>query len=759
VKVLKQQPNTLSMKPDKSNNSSSLSKSKRMIFNLILVLLPFILVLFIELLLRMFSYGDDLRLFINNTDKEYQAYKIVNTQIGKKYFQKFEYTSPPRDIFLKEKPDSCFRVFVMGSSSTAGFPYDNNIMFSRILHEWLRETYPGKKIEVVNTAITAINSFTLLDFMPQILREKPDAILFYAGHNEFYGAFGAGSNEAVTHNPALIRLHLRMMDMKIYQLTRNIISGVTAMFQKTDTAAAKRGTLMTRIVKDADIVYDSDIYREGINNYHDNLEMMLAMTKGKKVPVFISDLVSNIRDMEPFNSKATDKYKPAIVYYREAQRLEATENFQAAKENYTTARDYDCIRFRASSDINKVIVDLSKKYSNVHFVPSLSLFEANSPNKLIGLNLITEHLHPNIEGYFLLAESFYGELMKSGIINGAINEYAPKTARQFMTGYGFTVLDSLVGMHRVSNLNYHWPFRDETNGFIDYRKIYKPVSHLDSIAFFVMVDKNTTLPDAHLQLAKEYEKEYNYLSAFREYNALVTTDPYWPQYFRKAADCLLAISDLPGAIRYFNRSLEFGEPSFYAHFRLGELFMIKNDIAKAIDHFEAALKLADKEKLNVLAKLYISYSYKKDNDNVERIGQEIQKLKTGVKLQVPPREYLFMDYIPVQVNDYISKAEELLKNAKIDEAKTLFLESLEVKDNHIAHRRLGEIYFKEKNFQKALFELKMVYNDFDADPKFLHLLALIYLSEGNRTAAEKYIDRIRDVDPEYSGLEKLESYI
>jgi tetratricopeptide (TPR) repeat protein len=389
----------------------------------------------------------------------------------------------------------------------------------------------------------------------------------------------------------------------------------------------------------------------------------------------------------------------------------------------------------------------------------LSLFEANSPNKLIGLNLITEHLHPNIEGYFLLAESFYGELMKSGIINGAINEYAPKTARQFMTGYGFTVLDSLVGMHRVSNLNYHWPFRDETNGFIDYRKIYKPVSHLDSIAFFVMVDKNTTLPDAHLQLAKEYEKEYNYLSAFREYNALVTTDPYWPQYFRKAADCLLAISDLPGAIRYFNRSLEFGEPSFYAHFRLGELFMIKNDIAKAIDHFEAALKLADKEKLNVLAKLYISYSYKKDNDNVERIGQEIQKLKTGVKLQVPPREYLFMDYIPVQVNDYISKAEELLKNAKIDEAKTLFLESLEVKDNHIAHRRLGEIYFKEKNFQKALFELKMVYNDFDADPKFLHLLALIYLSEGNRTAAEKYIDRIRDVDPEYSGLEKLESYI
>jgi len=746
------------MKKGSGKASSEISSSKKMIFNLILVLLPFILVFFLEVILRFFSYGDNLKLFIDHPDKTYKAYMIANPEVGKKYFQKFEYTAPPKDIFLKDKPDSCFRVFVMGSSSVAGFPYDNNLMFPHILHEWLRKTYPNKKIEVVNTAITAINSFTLLDFMPQILERDPDAILFYAGHNEFYGAFGAGSNEAVSHNPTLIRMHLKLMNLKVYQLTRNVISGVVGVFSKRDTAAQKRGTLMTRIVKDADITYESKIYNEGIENYRENLELMLAMAKRKKVPFFLSDLVSNIRDLEPFNSKATDKFKPAIEYYREAQKLEANGNIMAAKENYTKARDYDCIRFRASSDINKIITDLSKKYNNVHFVPTLSLFEANSPNGLIGKNLITEHVHPNIEGYFLLAESFYKSITQSNLIDTNVNEYAPKTGMHLMEGYGYSELDYRVGEHRITNLSYHWPFKEETSNFIDYRKIYKPVSYVDSLAFNVMVDKDLTVADAHLQLAKEYEQIGDYENSFREYNALVMTNPYWPQYVRKAADCLLAMSDLPGAILYFNRSLEYGEPSFYARFRLGELYLIKNDIAKAITHFEEALKLAEKEKLNVLVKLYTAYSYQNDESNANRVMVEIQKLKPGVKPQIPQRTNTFMEYIPVQVSNQINQANQLLKELKVDEAEALLNESLKIKDNHIAHRRLGEIYFKKKEMQRSLYELKMVYNDFDADTKYLHMLTLVYLSLGKNQDAKMCVDRIKSVEPNYPGLEKLQSY-
>jgi tetratricopeptide (TPR) repeat protein/lysophospholipase L1-like esterase len=732
---------------------TSPKKGNKIIFNSILVLFPLIILLVIELILRITGYGDNLNLFVNHPDKEYKEYKIVNPEIGKKYFQRFEYSNPPKDIFLKKKDANSMRIFVMGSSTVVGFPYDNNLMFSRILHEWLREAYPGKKIEVINTAITAINSFTLLDYMPQVLAENPDAILFYAGHNEFYGAFGAGSNEAATHNSTLIGLHFKLMNLKIYQLTRNIISGVAETLAKNNTAAKKRGTLMSRIVKDADITYNSDIYKKGIADYEKNLSKILSMAQNKDVPVFISNLVSNVRDLQPFKSLPDGDLKPAIDYYKKAQQLEANGEYNEAKKFYTLARDYDCIRFRASSDINTLIEKLAQQHK-AQLVNTLHQFEINSPNGLVGNNLLTEHVHPNIEGYFIMAESFYKALVSSSLFEVPANPFAARTAQDFMLNYGFTELDYLVGLHRVTNLSYHWPFKEETGEFIDYRVIYKPSSTIDSLAFNVMVSKEESMTDAHQKLAKIHEKSGNIEDASREYLSVALINPYWPANFRKVGDLMLYSRDLPNAQKYYSRSLEYGEESFYAHFRLGEIFLIKNELDKAIAHFEKAHPLADKEKLNILSKLYIAYFYKRDRNGAERVAADIKNLKGRIP-NVPPQTYSFLDYVPIQVEEIILEASGLLKEAKTAEAEQLFLGSLAIRDNHIAHRRLGEIYSRNQDMQKALYHLKKVYNDFDTDPKFLHVLTITYLGANNLAEATKCFQQIKEIAPNYNGIETL----
>lgn len=734
--------------------TDNISKSRKVLFNLIIAILPIIIVLLLEFVLRIFGYGDNLSLFVNNPDEAYKEYKMVNPVVGKKYFQKFEYSAPPKDIFLKEKPDSCFRIFVMGSSTVVGFPYDNNLMFSRILHERLREAYPTKKIEVVNTAITAINSFTLLDFMPQILREKPDAILFYAGHNEFYGAFGVGSNEAVTHNAALINLHLKCMNSRVYQLTRNIISGVTGVFSKRNTASEKRGTLMTRIVKNADITYDSKEYSEGMKYYERNLDLILAMAKQKNVPFFISDLVSNIKDLKPFNSIATDKLKPAIEYYNKAVQDEQKGDYKAAKENYQIARDYDCIRFRASGEVNEIIKKISEKYK-AYFVPTLELFETYSPNGLIGENFIVEHVHPNIEGYFLMSESFYNSIIESKLIDKEPNEFAPVLDRNYISNYGFTELDYLTGKHRITNLKYHWPFVDESKGFTDYRLIYKPKNFIDSLSFQVMVSPDLSLLDAHNQLALIYEQNKNIFGAYREYNALSKMDPYWAPYFKKAADYLLVMNDLPGALKYYSRSLEW-ENTFYAHYRSGEICMIKNDIDNAVSHFEKALPLAEKDKLNVLKKLLIAYVYKGEKDKADKIHAEIVKENPSEKIDIPKRMYTFMNYIPAQVSKYIEQASIYLNEGNTEGAEHVLLQSLDVKDSHVANRMLGDIYYNRNDMSESLYYFRKVYKEFDSDPRFLNVIALNYIAAGNKKKAAECVDRLKVVAPKYPDIQVLE---
>jgi hypothetical protein len=130
----------------------------------------------IRITLRIFSYGDDLSLFVPSSDEKYLR---CNQVVAKRFFSKFEHTLPLNDVFLKEKPGNGYRIFILGESTVQGFPYDVNLAFSRILQRRLQDIFPYRTIEVINLGLTAISSYTLLDFVDEVLQQKPDVILIY----------------------------------------------------------------------------------------------------------------------------------------------------------------------------------------------------------------------------------------------------------------------------------------------------------------------------------------------------------------------------------------------------------------------------------------------------------------------------------------------------------------------------------------------------------------------------------------------------
>ncbi len=50
---------------------------------------------------------------------------------------------------------------------------------------------------MINTAMSAVNSYVLKDVASEIAEQSPDAVLIYAGHNEYLGIFGVGSHFSV----------------------------------------------------------------------------------------------------------------------------------------------------------------------------------------------------------------------------------------------------------------------------------------------------------------------------------------------------------------------------------------------------------------------------------------------------------------------------------------------------------------------------------------------------------------------------------
>ncbi|HLA57257.1 MAG TPA: hypothetical protein VK622_00775, partial [Puia sp.] len=183
------------------------SRKKRIIFKTVAILLPFLVLFLLEISLRVFHYGNDLELFIEA--RNHPDYLVLNPAASKRYFinESFAPTGNS-ELFKKDKDDSTLRIFVLGESTTIGYPFFHNGSFHRWLQYRLMRSFPDRQFEIINLSLTAVNSYTVLGFAKELVRYKPDAVLIYTGHNEFYGTLGVGSSSRIGNSTHINRLML-----------------------------------------------------------------------------------------------------------------------------------------------------------------------------------------------------------------------------------------------------------------------------------------------------------------------------------------------------------------------------------------------------------------------------------------------------------------------------------------------------------------------------------------------------------------------
>ena len=561
-----------------------LSSTKRRIFFGVMLLIPVVLLILLETGLRVFHYGGNLDLFIEGPEG-YSEYLRCNPNVARRYFYlQSNLPTPPKQLFLKQKPLNGYRIFVLGESSAEGFPFGNNASFPNILERALSHAFPQKRIEVINIALAAINSYTLLDLVDEVFKQSPDAILIYTGHNEYYGALGVGSVQSLGNMRWLITTYLKFQSVKIFLLLRDWIGWtkiqLSHLFYK-GSEVDPSATLMERIVAEQTIPFGSPMYEAGKKQFQENMDAILQQAARNRVPVVLSELVSNVRDQEPFISVETPEGFSAKSYYLLARQCEVNGEYEKAKQNYFKAKDYDALRFRASEDFNSIIRDMAKKYS-LPLVPTISYFEKESPTGIIGNSLILEHLHPNIDGYFLLAKAFY-ETMQN---NRLISTEWPAACIDQERNQGLTELDSVYSTLVIHQLKGSWPFQPKSlpNQFI---QNYHPRTRLENIAFHILQDKNFSLEAAHMVLGDYYNKQGDFHKAFLEYNALLTSIPQEMEFYIKAATILLKEQDYDHASKLLRVSLKYKE-NYFANKWIGQLALMKDDYTTAISYLMKA---------------------------------------------------------------------------------------------------------------------------------------------------------------------------
>jgi lysophospholipase L1-like esterase len=587
-------------------SSLDIDPGKRRTYNLIALLIPVIILLLLEAGLQIFKYGGQLDLFIS-AQGEYSEYKMCNPYIGRRYFAlQSVYPDPSNDLFLKVKPDNGYRIFVLGGSTAAGYPYSENLMFSRILQYRLEEVFPEKHIEVVNTATAAINSYTLLDFMDEVLENQPDAILIYAGHNEFYGALGVASTESLGKYRWAVELYLKLEKYRTFLLLRDLITKVQTWIGNTfgsGSAENPSATLMERLVADQKILYKSSIYEKGKKQFRANLNEILKRASEADVKALVSELVSNIKDQRPFESVPMKDFPSADDVFETALSLQKEQRYAEAYRKYHLAKDLDALRFRASEEFNQVIHQIGDQY-NVPVVGVKSVFEDASPNRLIGNNLMLEHLHPNIDGVFLLADAFFDAMRKNGFISDHWSPQRIENSTKLHKDWGYTEIDSLYGVLRIRILKGGWPFKPKSapnRALLEYH----PSTKAESLAVRTWMDRKFTLERAHVEMAEYFKEKKNYLGAYDEFNALMRLTPLNISPYLEAAKTLVQARKLEKALPILYNSLEIEETA-YANKWIGQILLDDGFVEKSLPYLKKAygMNSADPQVLYNLSGAY-----------------------------------------------------------------------------------------------------------------------------------------------------------
>ena len=444
-----------------------------------------------------------------------------------------------------------------------------------MLKRRLQETFPDREIEVVNVAMTAVSTYVLRDQAAEVIAQHPDLVAIYTGHNEYYGILGAASGNGVLHRGTFARALLSLRRLRLAQL---LGSGLAAPAGRSDARTAR--SAMQHMAADRRVVLGSAAYERGLSQFRDNLGALLSRYEAHGIPVLIGTLASNERDQPPLDYEAGGD--SARTLYALARHLDDAGDASGARRAYRAAKENDPLRFRAPEAVNQIIRDEAARHGAVVVETQRALEEA-SPTGVVGNSLMLEHLHPNLDGYFLIADAFYEAMRQHHLIGDWSGFVASNRARARVA---ITPVDSMVAILRTDRLVSGWPFRgagSERTAIVD---TLHPRSDAEQLARDVVLGR-LPWPEATERLRERAERAGDLETAARAAQAMAEEYSYSAEPLVDLARLALRRGDETGAIQLARGALS-RQPSPRADELLGLLLLKRGEQRDAMVHLQRA---------------------------------------------------------------------------------------------------------------------------------------------------------------------------
>jgi len=604
------------------------------------IFIPALLILALEFGLRLTGYGFDGKAIIKCKVKGQKAY-CENIKFGWLFFPPNISRELNAFVFPSKKADNTYRIFVFGASAAQGAP-DSAYSFSRILEVMLSEQYPGINFEVINTAMTAINSHVVVRIANDCAQYEPDLFVVYLGNNEVIGPYGAGTVFApLSKHLIFIRFGIALRATRLGQLMTNLLQGTNRNIPKVWGGMG--------MFADKQLSADDESLQIVYKNYSRNLEAVINTAKKRKAAVILTIVGSNLKDCPPFASlhrsgltedeikDFNDLYEEAIGYESAGQYAQAVEKYldaaeidgqfaelqfrlgrcyfllnqyEQAGQRYIKARNLDTVRLRADTRINEIIREVAqnKSFTNVYLADAVKALEEQSPYQIPGEEFFYEHVHLNFKGNYILAKCIFEQIEK--VLPGRIKN--EKSSKQQVTDENrcrqllaysdwdkYTILQSMLNEYIVfppfTNQLYHDEQVESLKQQISSLKdsLSEQVFSQIDVLYRRAIEKRPADWMLHWKYGKllmDGRKDYR-LAAEEYYKVLELMPRYYMTNVMLGA-MWWDLGDYDKALGYFKEALKIKPTYAPAYYDIGLICQTKKMTKEAQSYYETAVRLS-----------------------------------------------------------------------------------------------------------------------------------------------------------------------
>ncbi len=394
----------------------------------------------LEVCLRLAGYGYNPN-FFKRIPIGGENFFVQNEDFSLSFFPKSIVRNPGPLRFPIHKAPGTFRIFILGESAAMGDPAES-FAPDRYLEMLLREKYPERKFEVINTSITAINSHVILPIARECAAHEGDLWIIYMGNNEMVGPYGAATVFG-RRAPTLpfTRLVTASQKMRLGQWFMALGQRLAGHNQEAAVWGGMEMFLKNQIPPGSPM-------RETVyQNFQKNLDDIVRAGINSGATVLLNTVGVNLRDCPPFASlpgrtlapaeraefetirthcqqaAAQRQWAAAESGFAQAARLDdqqadfqfqwagcflAQTNFAESRKHFQLACDDDALPFRADSRINAAIRAEPQRRKSDHLIlcDAAKVLAEGSADGVCGNEMFFEHVHFDFDARYRLARAW-----------------------------------------------------------------------------------------------------------------------------------------------------------------------------------------------------------------------------------------------------------------------------------------------------------------------------------------------------------------